>query len=260
MQTHCEVEVSTETNPVTDLELARYLDGELEAKERAALDSRLAAAPEAAARLEQLRRRSRNLSALLRTADPSGRETRASADAIRPHMTKQTVRFGWPPYLKAAAVVALLLTGAFAVPPARAWLLARLLDARSALGIQPAPSTTPVSAPLPPATGASTTEVTYSFQVTSDTFSIELLQTAGQLIVARTTDISASAESSGAEPASILVLPRGIRIEGASIADMVYTVKLPARVSVVRLQRANGVTWHTLRPDGLLTVNLSTTR
>jgi hypothetical protein len=258
MQTHCEAEVNTETNPINDLELVRYLDGELEPQERSALDSRLAAAPDAAARLEQLRHRSRNLSELLRTAAPSGREARASAEVIRPLMTKQSVRFGWPPYLKAAAVVALLLMGAFAVPPARAWLLARLLDARAALGLGSAPSTTPIAAPAPPATGVSTTEVIYSFQVTSDTFSIEVLQTAGELIVERTSDSSASAELSGGEPGSLLVLPRGIRIEGPSTARTVYTISLPERVTVVRLERNTGVTLHTLRSGQPLKVDLST--
>ena len=249
--------MSTETNPISDLELVRYLDGELEAKERSALASRLAAAPEAAARLEQLRRRSGNLSTLLRTRDPSGTETRASAEVIRPTMTKPAARYGWPPYLKAAAVVALLLTGALAVPPARAWLLARLLDAGSAIGLGAAPTSVRVTTtPAPAPTGVSTTEVTYSFQVSSDTFTIEATQTAGRIIVQRSADASASAETAGAGNESILILPRGVRIEGPSSASTVYTIKLPDRVRVVRIQRSTGVALHSLRPDQPLQVEL----
>ena len=242
--------MSTETNPISDLELVRYLDGELEAKERSALDSRLAAAPEAAARLEQLRRRSRNMSALLRSNNANAADTRASAEAIRPRMNQQSVRLGWPPYLKAAAVVALLLTGALAVPPARAWLLARLLDAGAALGLRPEETSTPVAAPPPaPTQGVSTTEVSYSFRVTSDTFAIEVSQTAGRLIVERSTNGSASAEAAGAGDESFMVLPRGIRIEGPATTGTVYTIKLPDRVVVVRIQRGTGVSLHSLRRD-----------
>src|SRR5262245_48963579 len=115
MQMLCEDDVSTETNPITDAELIRYLDGELDAGTRSALDRRLASAPEAAARLEALRRRSRAMSQFIRSANPSGPATRASADAIRPLMT-QPPRANWTPLLKIAAVIAVLLVGV-AVPP-----------------------------------------------------------------------------------------------------------------------------------------------
>ena len=249
--------MSTETNPISDLELVRYLDGELEAKERSALDSRLAAAPEAAARLEQLRRRSRNMSALLRSNDAHAAGTRASAEAIRPRMNQQSVRFGWPPYLKAAAVVALLLTGALAVPPARAWLLARLLDAGAALGLRPTETSAPEIEQTPaPAQGASLTEVVYSFQVTSDTFDVEVMQTAGRLVVERSDDGSASASAAGAGDESFLVLPRGIRIEGPATTGTLYTISLPDRVAVVRIQQRSGVSLHSLRRDQPLEIDL----
>jgi anti-sigma factor RsiW len=41
--------VNTESNPITDLELVRHIDGELEPSERSALDGRLANTPHAAA-------------------------------------------------------------------------------------------------------------------------------------------------------------------------------------------------------------------
>ena len=41
--------MNTEGNPITDLELVRYIDGELEPSERSALDSRLTETPDAAA-------------------------------------------------------------------------------------------------------------------------------------------------------------------------------------------------------------------
>jgi anti-sigma factor RsiW len=248
--------VNTESNPITDLELVRHMDGELEPSERSALDSRLANTPHAADRLEQLRRRSRNMSALLRTGDASGADTRRSADAIRPTMSARAVRFGWPPYLKAAAAVALLLTAAFAVPPARAWLLARLLDAGRAVGLVAPPTPAAVSAPPKPAV-VSTAEVSYSFSVSSDTFAVEMTQNAGELVVQRSGADSATAEAAGASGASFLLLPRGLRIEGPAAQAAVYTITLPERVSVLRLQRGAAVSWHSLRLDQPLRVDLS---
>ena len=248
----CEDEVNTETSPITDAELIRYLDGELDAGTRSALDQRLASAPEAAARLETLRRRSRAMSQLMRAANPSGPATRASADAIRPQMTLRP-RMQWESYLRTAAVIAILLVG-FAVPPVRAWLLARLLSASRVFSGEtstPMPSLEPASRPAP----STSSDVVYNFTVTADTFDLEVTQKAGTLVVKRSDDGSASAEARAAGT-SFLVLPRGLRIEGPANAQALYTVAMPARVQVLRLHRGTGVSLHTLT-GGNLTIDLA---
>jgi hypothetical protein len=251
MQTPCEDEVSTETNPITDAELIRYLDGELDAGTRSALDQRLASAPEAAARLATLRRRSRALSQLMRAANPSGPATRASADAIRPQMV-QRQQSPWIPLLRIAAVIAVLLIG-IAVPPVRAWLVAHLPGSKqTSTSNNPSGST---SASASNAATSPTADVVYNFTVTADTFDLEVTQSAGTLVVSRSAGGSASAEANAAGT-SFLVLPRGLRIEGPASAGAQYTIALPARVHVLRLSRPNGVSLHQLR-DGVLVLDLA---
>jgi hypothetical protein len=113
-----------------------------------------------------------------------------------------------------------------------------------------------VSAPPTPAV-VSTAEVSYSFSVSSDTFAIEVTPSAGQLLVQRSADGSATAEAARGSGASFLVLPRGLRIEGSAGQDALYTITLPERVTVLRLQRGAAVSWHSLRPGQPLRVDLS---
>src|SRR5687767_2526537 len=102
MKTRGEVYVS---DHIPDAELIRYLDGELTAVDKAAID----ASPEASARLNALRRRSARMSGLLASVAPGAAEVRTSADRIRPELDHAARRrFVLSPPLKAAAAIALL--------------------------------------------------------------------------------------------------------------------------------------------------------
>ena len=229
---------------MTDAELVRYLDGEIVGAPRAALEARIAAAPEAAARLEALRRRSARLSALLTDLDPSAEAVRQSAAAIRPtvHVGGRPFR-GWlsvPAPLRWAAMIALLLVGALAVPPARAWMVERVRDAAQALGLLDSAPEPAVEAPTAGAQDApQAASVRVTFEVRADTFEIEA-PPRGQLIVRRGADATGSAESAGAPGVNLVVLPAGLRIEGATTDDARYDVVLPPSIAAVRVRAGAG--------------------
>jgi len=229
---------------VTDAELVRYLDGEIEGAPRAALEARIAAAPDTAARLDTLRRRSARLSALLAELDPSAADVQQSAEAIRP-ATAAGARpsRGWlpgPASLRWAAAVALLLGAALAVPPARAWMVERARDAAEALGLldtAPEPAVEAPTGAAPDAIQAAPVRVT--FEVRADTFEIEA-PPRGRLIVRRGAGPTGSAESAGAPGVDLVVLPTGLRIEGTTTDDARYDVALPASVAAVRVRAGAG--------------------
>ncbi|HEY8469803.1 MAG TPA: hypothetical protein VIL18_09175 [Longimicrobiales bacterium] len=240
---------------VTDAELVRYLDGEIEGAPRTALEARIAAAPDAAARLDMLRRRSTRLSALLAELDPSAEEVQQSAAAIRPAVEAgaQASR-GWPwgpAALRWAAAVALLLGASAAVPPARAWMIERVRDAAEALGLLDAAPEPAVEAPTVGAQDApQAMSVRVTFEVRADTFEIEA-PPRGRLIVRRGAGSTGSAESTDATGVNLVVLPAGLRIEGATTDDARYDVVLPPSVAAVRVRAGAGAaTLHALPPAG----------
>ncbi|HEX7090624.1 MAG TPA: hypothetical protein VF192_10860, partial [Longimicrobiales bacterium] len=239
---------------MTDAELVRYLDGEIEGAPRAALEARIAAAPDAAARLDTLRRRSARLSALLADLDPPLEEVQQSAAAIRPMVAAGAARArGWlpgPALLRWAAAVALLLGAALAVPPARAWMIQRVRDAAEALGLldtAPEPAVETPAGAAPDALQAASVRVT--FEVHVDTFEIEA-PPRGRLVVHRGPRASGSAEAAGVPGVAFVVLPTGLRIEGPATDDARYDVALPASVAAVRIRAGDATLLHALPPAG----------
>lgn len=248
---------------VQDGELIRYLDGQLDERDRADLGARLtgtgATAP--AERLAVLRSRSVQLSDLL-ASDPALAElTRASADAMRPHIiqaARRRQRHHNRRWLQAAAVVLLLAGLIGSASPVRAWLLLRVHTVARAIGIgggpaEPAPATSPMSDAVDAA-------VRVSFPVRSAALEVAVLAEGGTLIVRRGTGSAASAEATGTRDARFVVLPDGIRIEGpAQPAGAIYVLTLPAHVSAIRMLAPDGtMTVHPL-PDGsdVMTVELN---
>jgi hypothetical protein len=208
----------------TDADLIRQLDGEPHGKVSA----------EARERLELLRRRSERVSRYLAELGPSQAQTQASADAIRPLMTRNAKAM--PAVLKIAAAIVLLLGLTWAVPPARAWMLERARAIGGGLGfVSKAPA--PAAAPDLPATSdvPESAAVRISFPVTADTFEIAGTPTAGLLIVQRNSETLGTAEAVAAPEAGFTVA-RGLRIEGGAYAQARYTVTLPARVVAVRVR------------------------
>jgi hypothetical protein len=234
MKTRCEDEVSDHIN---DAELIRYLDGELTAVDKAAID----ASPEATARLNQLRKRSARMSALLQTANPDADEVTHSAERIRPQMhpvKRQRLSMSAP--MRVAAAITLLLGFGMVIPPVRAQIVDWVRQAAATVGFtteSTAPTEPVTPAPVQPAPEPVVPAVTVHFDVTADTFDITHSLTAGTLVIQRWVEIRGLAESTRAD-AEFVFVPRGVRITSATTADAVYTIKLPARASTVRIQSA----------------------
>lgn len=218
---------------MTDADLIRYLDGEPHGDVSA----------EANARLDLMRRRTERLSSFLAELDPGEAQTQASAAAIRPLMTRR-IR-NTPAILKIAAAIVLLLGLAWAVPPARAWMLERGRAVAEALGFVARPSTPAAHAPAPsvPETAA----VRVSFAVSTDTFDIAATPAAGQLVIRHNSETLGTAEAVGAPGSSFTIL-RGLRIEGPASAAATYTITLPAHVIAVRVHSR---VYPLARADGL---------
>jgi hypothetical protein len=225
---------------VSDADLIRFLDGEIDGAERASLAARIAADSAATRRLESLRTRAADLSSWLRDLGPDDRDISAAARVMRPRIGHSTAnRPAWrrivastPPLLRAAAIVLLFASAALAVPPARAWMLETLKRVASTLGTpEPVqPSDTPLIVPEP------TPDISYSFAVSSDTFIVRVTgRLAGRLMLEKTSSEQASAEVRGGPAAGLILLPDGVQFESAAESGAVLDVKLPPRVRIVRV-------------------------
>jgi hypothetical protein len=205
-----------------DAELIRYLDGELDAQEKAGIEARLAADNALRERLETLRRRGRKLSSLLDATDTPPPAATAAAPERRPRR----------PALLAAAIVLLIIGAAVLVPPVRAWIASQW---QRTPGDESAPANAAAQADAP----ALADTLNVSFPVGHPTFDIELLnlQARGQLVVFVTDSTSGSATIRNGKGEETFLFPGGIRfINGAeSTADYEVAVPRSVRRVTVRL-------------------------
>jgi hypothetical protein len=243
---------------VPDAELVRYLDGEMSPVAARALEARIAADPAVAGRLEKLRLRSANLSALLGSVDPSEERTTRSERQIRSRMVAAARRSAWavsPRLLRVAATIVILIGVTVAVPPARAWMLERVRELAAVFGFEPdAPITIRGQDIVSPA------EISFAFgfPVEAGIFEIEA-PAAGELLLRRGDSADGRVEVRGDTSVAPLVLPAGLRFEGAGSENTVYEVTLPPAVTAVRL-RAGSIppADHALPPAGeTLTIDLA---
>jgi hypothetical protein len=234
---------------LSDDSFVRLLDGELDAGERARLEAHAAGCEACAARLRQLRRRSARLSGILLASDP---EIPPAPAEVPDELTLRRMRRAREgrgtaaprPWLRAAAVVALLLAAGVVASPLRAvvaeWLRTQW-ERIAAPDARDAPPPAEVSAgpsSKPTAAGA---RVQFTPQGT--TFSLEVAgpQAGGSVEVRRAAGASATAEQTGGgEQADLLVLPSGVRIRNAPGATADYTVTVPASVRTVRVRVGEG--------------------
>jgi hypothetical protein len=235
---------------VSDTQLLQYLHDELNDADRAHVEAQLAAKPAVTERLDVIRHRSARLSSLLAAADPRPVEVQASADAIRAIVARDSMtHVHWwrrtPPALRAAAAIALLLGAVLLVEPARAWVLDRARTIAEAAGLIDAASLD--STPVEPRGGA---DVRVSFPWSSATFDIAAGSAAGTVMITTGTAGEATAEIAGTSGTSLMVVPAGIRIEGAGGAAATYTLTLPPAVATVRLIREGGPVEHAVPADG----------
>ena len=243
-----------------DAELIRYLDDELTAAERVRLEASLAVDPQRTARLATLRRRGRRLQALLAGSDPanseveaadptrmdgvfrleSARRARARAGSTHPRMTlagrsmqphgaDTTSR----PWLRAAIVLFVLVAGAMAVPPVRAWVIDTVQRLVSGDDV-PSPSD-PVSAD-PPVRGNEF--MVGRIPVTGPSFLIEMVAapSRGTLTIRLVNDQTASATVTDGNAEGFLTLPGGLRIQTTATSTANYTFTLPRSVTRVILR------------------------
>lgn len=236
---------------VTDAELVRYLDGELDPAGDAALLERVRAEPASAARLETLRRRSERLSELLVALDvrggaegaPAMKRLRGTAPAERTGEVAGTVaraasaprgrRHGPPTWLRIAAALGLVLGATFAAPQARAWIGAQARAVAVALGIAQPAEPAPGRGAAPAVDGTTIVR----FAVTADTFFVDAPLGPGRLVVRRGPGTAGSARAAGPAGAELVVLPGGLRVGGTLAAASRIELVLPASVTAVRLRR-----------------------
>lgn len=221
---------------VSDADLVRFLDGELPEEEHARLAALIEADPASADRLRTLRRRGASLGGILRDYGPDDYDVSEAGRTARARLGLNDIRSiqsarrrpavassGTPVWARAAAVVTLLLLGALATPPARAWVagtLARLSEILS--GDQAS------SPPLVPAPAEPDDEVSITFAVPADTFELHVGGSpAGQLLLLATDAASASARAIGDPAAGLTLLPAGLRIEAGGSPDAIFRLELP---------------------------------
>jgi hypothetical protein len=234
---------------LSDGDMVRLLDGEMDPGERARLEAHAAGCEACASRLRQLRRRSARLSGILLASDPEAPPAPAEAPdeltlrRIRRDREARTAPAPRP-WLRAAAVVALLLAAGVVASPLRAvvaeWLRTRW-ERIAAPDARPAapPAEAPAAAPAEPA--GSGARVQFTPQGTTFTLEVATPQAGGAVEVRRAAGASATAEQTGGgEQADLLVLPAGVRIRNAPGATADYRVTVPASVRTVRVRVGEG--------------------
>lgn len=217
---------------VSDADLIRYLDGELDLDESERIEAAIAGDDTVAGRLAVLSRRGRNLSAMLGSVDPSDEETR-SADPSRRTSAHGTTGTRW---LKAAIIVFALLGAGMLVPPVRAWIVDRLETIVSGEDSEAAVS------PETPAVeeGAA---VSFGIPVAGAVLEVTLdePQSGGELIV-ESADISNARieplDAAVGDP--VVVTPDAVRIDNGAASTGGYRLIVPRSVTSVRVRFGAG--------------------
>ena len=208
---------------VDPADLVRLMDGELSAPEAAAVVEHLSRCAECASRQDLLRRQATAISQLLRSADLP-----APATSLRVTVMPATPR-RWAS-VRAAAVIALLIGGAVAVPPVRAWIanVARVAWARvtgESTRVEPRPG------------GTGTTEAgAVSFVPAGVALTIRVPARAGARLILETVEgnrVTAVGINGHAVP-GLVVLPEELRL-GLPSDSSDYLVRIPAGLTGVRV-------------------------
>jgi hypothetical protein len=221
---------------LTEGELVRALDGELDREEELRANAHMAACPACTQRLQRLNSRATQLSDLMLQSDfdipaaqppASGAANVVDLSAARALRTRHVLA---TPAFRVAAAVALLL-GITLVTPARAWITDWVQDQWSRLvDVNPAPE---------PASPAAQPEVIVAgarvqFVPDGSEFRVELqsAQDAGAIDVAYHDQAFATAETSGTA-AELLVLPSGVRVMNERGSAATYRMRVPRTIERV---------------------------
>jgi hypothetical protein len=164
-----------------------------------------------------------------KSADAVSVDATSSAKVIPMRRTARRAEAGRP-WLRAAAIVLLVLGVGVLATPARAWVAALVAELFG--GGDPAPVETPAPAPAVESAPETQAASRVEFVPAGSTFSIDVAnaQAAGGLTLQRAAGETAVAEIVGAGSADFLVLPSGLRIQNAAGASAEYRVSVPAGV------------------------------
>jgi anti-sigma factor RsiW len=222
---------------LTDAEVSRAVDAQLDADERTRVEAHLAHCDTCRAMLTRAETRTRRLSALLQRTDfdvpPMSVSTKTGRDILDFRAREKPVReaAAIQPWMRAAAVIALLIGGLFAIPPVRAaiigWVRAQFSDdARESA----APGVAAPSAPnVQPDLGAAVQfvpagEVLYVELMSADEQgTIELKRGTGDRVSARVDNGSVE----------MIVLTDGLRINNAGAQQLRYRIEAPQSVETI---------------------------
>lgn len=229
-----------ESNELTHIDagdLVRLIDGELSLDDRAALDSHLSRCRDCVARREAVRGQASAIRELLRSADVTPPATPLRV-AVAPVKTSAAVRW------RAAAVVALVVAGAVAAPPVRAWIAN---VARAAWSSVTGGKNRPVSQFVPVEPGEAGA---VSFVPVGSTFTISVPAPApARVIVEAEEGNRVSVIGSRGQPVpGLVVLPSEVRFtqpSGGSGPD--YFVRVPLTLQSINIV-IGGRSLQTLRP------------
>lgn len=245
-----------------DGDMLCLLDGEPEAAQRPDAAAHLDACGDCRARMERYRLRRDRLAGLLARTDhpvPASAppSPAASGDALpvapigpaaaddakviplRPRATPRPVRWTNRPWLRAAAVVLLLLGAAVVATPARAWIAAwvsRQWDRVAHDGPSTPPPPRVVQTPPAPAPPQASAQV--RFVPTGGEMRVEVAhpQAAGTLTLMAVDGPAASAEVVGAQTVDLLVVPSGLRIRNTATIAADYRIQVPGGIRRVRVR------------------------
>ncbi len=186
---------------LSDDELVRLLDGQLEARERPRVESHSARCDACGARLRRLRRRSARLTGILLASDPEAPPAPARApDELTLRRMRRARGIAAPrPWLRAAAVAGLLLAAGVVASPLRAVVAEWLRTQWERVAAPDAPGAAPAAeAPAAPA-GQPAAGARVQFTPRGATFTLEVAvpQADGAVEVRRAAGPSATAEQTG---------------------------------------------------------------
>lgn len=218
-----------------DGEIVRLLDGELSPAEREHAEAHAAACEACGARLRQLRARATRLAALLGESDWKVPAAEVPDELALRRARRAGAALRARPWMRAAAVVALLLGMGVVATPVRAWVAEWVEEQWSRLFPPREEAAAPVALP----SGGPRAGSRVQFTPAGETFTLELTaaQAGGAVEVRRAGTALATAEQvGGATPAELLVLPAGVRVQNSAASTASYRVTVPASVRIVRVR------------------------
>jgi len=223
--------------------LLRLLDGEADAAEQAAAAPHAAACAECRARMDAMARRRERLGALLARADFPVPASSAPEPGVIPLHARRREAAPARPWLRAAAIILVVLGVGAVATPARAWIARWITEAwESVTGDEAPPAPAPAPAPAPePAEQTAAAQVGFVPTGAELTVVVAHAQDAGALTVAAAPGESATAEVvGGTGSADLLVLPAALHVRNAPGSAAEYRLALPSSVRRVRVRVGEG--------------------